>query len=74
MSNLNGLWGFYHDPNVGVNLPWSGYPGLHLNHGECTSVGAGSPWPVSGYDWEQPGGEKEKLHWGGGWGGWGHKK
>ncbi len=51
---------------MGVNLPWSGYPGLHLNHGECTSVGAGSPWPVSGYDWEQPGGEKEKLHWGGG--------
>jgi len=22
MSNLNGLCGFYHDPNVGVNLPW----------------------------------------------------
>jgi hypothetical protein len=26
MRNLNGLCGYYHDPNVGVNLPWSGYP------------------------------------------------
>jgi hypothetical protein len=34
MSYLNELCGFYHDPNVGFNLPWSGYPGLHLNHGE----------------------------------------
>jgi hypothetical protein len=38
MSNLNGLCGFYHDPNVGVNLPWSGYPGLHLNHGENPKI------------------------------------
>jgi len=42
MSNLNGLCGFYHDPNVGVNLPWSGYRGLHLNHGENTKVFGGS--------------------------------
>jgi hypothetical protein len=28
MSNLNGLCDFYHDPNVGINLPWSGEPGL----------------------------------------------
>ncbi len=26
------------DPNGGVNLPWSGYPGLHLNHGENPKV------------------------------------
>jgi hypothetical protein len=24
MSNLNGLCDFYHDPNVEINLPWSG--------------------------------------------------
>jgi len=24
MSNLNELCSFYHDPNVGFNLPWSG--------------------------------------------------
>ncbi len=28
MGNLNELCGFYHDPNVGVNLPWLGEPGL----------------------------------------------
>jgi hypothetical protein len=28
MSNLNGLCDFYHDLNVGINLPWSGEPGL----------------------------------------------
>jgi hypothetical protein len=28
MSNLNGLCGFYHDPNVGIKLPWSDEPGL----------------------------------------------
>jgi len=38
MSNLNVLCHFYHDANVGVNLPWSGYPGLHLNHGENPKV------------------------------------
>jgi hypothetical protein len=38
MSNLNVLCDFYHDPNVGVNLPWSGYPGLHLNHTENPKV------------------------------------
>ncbi len=24
MSNLNGLCDVYHDPNVGINLPWLG--------------------------------------------------
>jgi hypothetical protein len=24
MGNFNELCGFYHDPNVGVNLPWLG--------------------------------------------------
>jgi hypothetical protein len=38
MRNLNGLCGYYHHPNVGVNLPWSGYPGLHLNQGENPKV------------------------------------
>jgi hypothetical protein len=42
MSNLNGLSGFYYDPNVGVNLPWSGEPGLHLNHGGNPKVFGGS--------------------------------
>jgi hypothetical protein len=28
MSNLNRLCDFYRDPNVGMNLPWSGEPGL----------------------------------------------
>ncbi len=28
MSYLNGLCDFYHDPNVGINSPWSGEPGL----------------------------------------------
>jgi hypothetical protein len=41
MSNLNGLSGFYYDPNVGVNLPWSGEPGLDLNHGENPKVFGG---------------------------------
>jgi hypothetical protein len=27
MSNLNGLCDFYHDPNVWMNLPWSGDAG-----------------------------------------------
>jgi hypothetical protein len=22
LEYLNGFWGFHHDPNVGVNLPW----------------------------------------------------
>jgi len=34
MGNLNEPCGFYHDPNVGVNLPWWGEPGLHYNQGE----------------------------------------
>ncbi len=38
MRNLNGLCGYYHHPNVGVNLPWSGYPGLHLNQGEIPKI------------------------------------
>jgi hypothetical protein len=42
MSNLNMLCGFYHDPYVGVNLPWSGELGLHLNHGENPKVFGGS--------------------------------
>jgi hypothetical protein len=42
MSNLNELCGFYHDPNVGVNLPSSGYPGQNLNHGENPKVFGGS--------------------------------
>ncbi len=29
-------------PMWGVNLPWSGYPGLHLNHGENPKVFGGS--------------------------------
>jgi hypothetical protein len=29
MGNLNELCGFYHDPNLGVDLPWVGEPGLH---------------------------------------------
>ncbi len=33
---------FYHDPNVGINLPWSGCPGLHLIHGENPKVFGGS--------------------------------
>jgi len=41
MSNLNGVCGFYHDPNVGVNFPWWGEPGLHLNHGENPKVFGG---------------------------------
>jgi hypothetical protein len=28
MSNLNGLCDFYHAPNVGINLPWLGEPGV----------------------------------------------
>jgi hypothetical protein len=42
MSDLNGVCGFYHDPNVGVNLAWSGEAGLHLNHGESPKVFGGS--------------------------------
>jgi hypothetical protein len=42
MSNLNELCHFYHDLNVGVNLPWSGKPGLHLNHRENPKVFGGS--------------------------------
>jgi hypothetical protein len=42
MSNLNGLCGFYHDPNVGINLPWSREPGLQENHSENPKVFGGS--------------------------------
>jgi hypothetical protein len=42
MSNLNGLCDFYHDPNVGINLPWSGEPGLQWNHSENPKVFGGS--------------------------------
>jgi len=42
MSNLNGVCGSYRDPNVGVNLAWSGEAGLHLNHGESPKVFGGS--------------------------------
>jgi len=41
MSNLDGLCGFYRDPNVGVNLAWSGEPGLDLNRGENPKVFGG---------------------------------
>jgi len=29
IGNLNELCGFYHDPNLGVDLLWAGEPGLH---------------------------------------------
>jgi hypothetical protein len=42
MSNLNGLCDFYRDPDVGINLPRLGEPGLQYNHSENPKVFRGS--------------------------------